>query len=344
MVVVGGSIPLVPTIFLKFFKLRQIGMPIITLPDGSLKKFNHPVTVTEVAVSIGVGLAKAALAGIVNGKLVDTSFLIEEEDAKVVIVTDKSKEALEVIRHSTAHLLAQAVKLLFPSAQVTIGPVIENGFYYDFSFERPFTPEDLTKIEAKMHELAKQDLHVTRRVMERDEAIAFFKKIGEKYKAEIIESIPAGETLTVYQQGDFIDLCRGPHVPSTGKLKVFKLTKVAGAYWRGDSKNEMLQRIYGTAWAKKEDQDAYLTMLEEAEKRDHRRIGTQLDLFHMQEEAPGMVFWHPKGWTLYQQIVQYIRKVIGKDGYQEVNTPQLVDRSLWEKSGHWEMFGANMFT
>jgi threonyl-tRNA synthetase len=318
-------------------------MPNIRLPDGAIKSFPGPVAVAEVAQSIGPGLAKAALAGRVDGKLVDTSFRLER-DADVAIVTDKDKDGLEILRHSTAHLLAYAVKELFPDAQVTIGPVIENGFYYDFSFKRPFTPEDLAAIEKKMAELAKRDIRVAREVWERDKAVAFFKSIGEHYKAEIIASIPAGEEIGLYREGDFVDLCRGPHVPSTGKLKVFKLMKVAGAYWRGDSKNEMLQRIYGTAWAKKEDQDAYLHMLEEAEKRDHRRLATQLDLFHTQEEAPGMVFWHPKGWALWQQVEQYMRKVYRDNGYHEVRAPQIIDRSLWEKSGHWENYKENMFT
>jgi threonyl-tRNA synthetase len=318
-------------------------MPNIRLPDGAVKSFPGPVTVAEVAQSIGPGLAKAALAGRVDGRLVDTSFKLDR-DAQVAIVTDKDKDALELLRHSTAHLLAYAVKELFPDAQVTIGPVIENGFYYDFSFRRPFTPEDLAAIESKMAELAKRDLPVVREVWERDEAVAFFRSIGEHYKAEIIASIPAGEEIGLYREGDFVDLCRGPHVPSTGKLKVFKLMKVAGAYWRGDSKNEMLQRIYGTAWARKEDQDAYLHMLEEAEKRDHRRLATQLDLFHTQEEAPGMVFWHPKGWALWQQVEQYMRKVYRDNGYHEVRAPQIIDRSLWEKSGHWENYKENMFT
>jgi threonyl-tRNA synthetase len=315
----------------------------IKLPDGAVKDFPGPVTVAEVAQSIGAGLAKAALAARVNGRLVDTSFRIEA-DAELAIVTEKNPEGVEILRHSTAHLLAHAVKSLFPDAQVTIGPVIENGFYYDFAYKRPFTPEDLAAIEKRMAELAKRDLPVTREVWERDQAVAFFKSIGEHYKAEIIASIPAGEPIGLYREGDFIDLCRGPHVPSTGKLKVFKLMKVAGAYWRGDSKNEMLQRIYGTAWAKKEEQDAYLHMLEEAEKRDHRRLGTQLDLFHTQEEAPGMVFWHPKGWALWQQVEQYMRKVYRDNGYHEVRAPQIIDRSLWEKSGHWENYKENMFT
>ena len=318
-------------------------MPNITLPDGSVRSFEQPVTIAQVAASIGAGLARAALAGRVEGRLVDTSFLLENDTA-LAIVTDKDADGLEVIRHSTAHLLAYAVKELFPDAQVTIGPVIENGFYYDFSYKRPFTPEDLQKIEVRMTELAKRDLPVERSVLPRDEAVAFFKSIGEHYKAEIIASIPQDQDVSLYREGDFVDLCRGPHVPSTGKLKVFKLMKVAGAYWRGDSKNEMLQRIYGTAWAKKEDQEAYLHMLEEAEKRDHRRLGKQLDLFHLQEEAPGMVFWHPNGWTLWQQIEQYMRRVLTEAGYQEVKTPLVMDRQLWERSGHWDNYRDNMFT
>mgnify|MGYP000331871376 FL=1 len=318
-------------------------MPNITLPDGSVRSFEQPVTIAQVAASIGAGLARAALAGKVEGRLVDTSFLLENDTA-LAIVTDKDADGLEVIRHSTAHLLAYAVKELFPDAQVTIGPVIENGFYYDFSYKRPFTPEDLQKIEVRMAELAKRDLPVERSVLPRDEAVAFFKSIGEHYKAEIIASIPQDQDVSLYREGDFVDLCRGPHVPSTGKLKVFKLMKVAGAYWRGDSKNEMLQRIYGTAWAKKEDQEAYLHMLEEAEKRDHRRLGKQLDLFHLQEEAPGMVFWHPNGWTLWQQIEQYMRRVLTEAGYQEVKTPLVMDRQLWERSGHWDNYRDNMFT
>ena len=318
-------------------------MPNITLPDGSVRSFEQPVTIAQVAASIGAGLARAALAGRVEGRLVDTSFLLENDTA-LAIVTDKDADGLEVIRHSTAHLLAYAVKELFPDAQVTIGPVIENGFYYDFSYKRPFTPEDLQKIEVRMTELAKRDLPVERSVLPRDEAVAFFKSIGEHYKAEIIASIPQDQDVSLYREGDFVDLCRGPHVPSTGKLKVFKLMKVAGAYWRGDSKNEMLQRIYGTAWAKKEDQEAYLNMLEEAEKRDHRRLGKQLDLFHLQEEAPGMVFWHPNGWTLWQQIEQYMRRVLTEAGYQEVKTPLVMDRQLWERSGHWDNYRDNMFT
>jgi len=316
---------------------------VITLPDNSQKSFEHPVTVADAAAAIGPGLAKAAVAGKVDGRTVDTSFLIER-DARLAIVTDKDAEGVEIIRHSTAHLLAYAVKELFPDAQVTIGPVIDNGFYYDFSYKRPFTPEDLAKIEQRMHELAKKDFPVVREVWQRDKAVEFFKGIGEHYKAEIIASIPAGEDVSLYREGDFVDLCRGPHVPSTGKLKVFKLMKVAGAYWRGDSRNEMLQRIYGTAWAKKEEQDAYLHMLEEAEKRDHRRLGRQLDLFHLQEEAPGMVFWHANGWVVWQEIEQYMRQVIRDHGYQEVKTPQLMERSLWERSGHWQMYAENMFT
>jgi len=315
----------------------------VRLPDGSSRQFESPVTVAQVAASIGAGLAKAALAGKVDGKVVDTSYLIEQ-DADLAIVTDKDADGLEVIRHSTAHLLAYAVKELFPDAQVTIGPVIDNGFYYDFSYKRPFTPEDLEAIEKKMAELAKKDEPVTRKVLPRDEAVAYFKSIGEAYKAEIIESIPADQDVSLYTEGKFTDLCRGPHVPSTGKLKVFKLMKLAGAYWRGDSNNEMLQRIYGTAWAKKEEQEAYLHMLEEADKRDHRKLGRALDLFHFQEEAPGLIFWHPKGWTVWQQVEQYMRAVYRDNGYQEVKAPQILDRSLWEKSGHWENYKDNMFT
>ena len=318
-------------------------MPEITLPDGSVRHFDQPVTVLEVAQSIGEGLARAALGGKVDGALVDVSHRIEA-DAALGIVTASDADGLELIRHSTAHLLAYAVKSLFPEAQVTIGPVIENGFYYDFSYERPFTPEDLQKIEKRMKELAKRDIPVSREVWPRDQAVEFFKSIGEHYKAEIIASIPQGEDVSLYREGDFIDLCRGPHVPSTGKLKVFKLMKVAGAYWRGDSKNEMLQRIYGTAWATKDEQAAYLHMLEEAEKRDHRRLGKQLDLFHLQDEAPGMVFWHPQGWTLWQQVEQYMRNVLNEAGYQEVKTPLMMDRALWERSGHWENYRENMFT
>lgn len=315
----------------------------VTLPDGSVREFDAPVTVAAVAQSIGAGLAKAALAGKVNGKLVDLSHTIDA-DSTLAIITAKDPEALELIRHSTSHLMAQAVKELYPQAEVTIGPAIENGFYYDFKFERPFTPEDLEKIEERMHELVKKDIPIERYTLPRDEAIAYFKSLGEHYKAEIIADIPEGEVLSLYRQGDFTDLCRGPHVPSTGKLKVFKLMKVAGAYWRGDSKNEMLQRIYGTAWANKEDQAAYLKMLEEAEKRDHRRLGKELDLFHLQDEAPGMIFWHAKGWTLWQVVEQYMRSIYRKNGYQEVKAPQLLDRSLWERSGHWAKYRSNMFT
>jgi threonyl-tRNA synthetase len=316
-------------------------MPIITLPDGSQRPFEHPVTVQHVVASIGAGLAKAALAGKVNGQMVDLSYMIEH-DAALSIITDKNPEGLDVIRHSTAHLLAQAVKSLFPTAQVTIGPVIEDGFYYDFAF-RPFTPEDLEAIEKKMEELAAADLAVHRSVMGRDEAVKFFRQMGQEYKAKIIEDIPAAEALSLYQQGDFIDLCRGPHVPSTGKLKAFKLTKVAGAYWRGDSKNEMLQRIYGTAWTDKKALQDYLHRIEEAEKRDHRKIAKTLDLFHLQEEAQGMVFWHPNGWVIYQAMEQYLRKRLRASGYQEIKTPQILDRSLWEKSGHWDKFREEMF-
>ncbi len=318
-------------------------MPDIRLPDGSVKVFADPVTVAEIARAIGPGLARAALAGRVNGKLVDASYRVER-DAEVSIVTDRDREGVELIRHSTAHLLAYAVKELFPVAQVTIGPVIEDGFYYDFSYKRAFTPEDLAAIEKRMAELAAKDLPVTREVWPRDKAVEFFKSIGEYYKAEIISAIPAGEEVSLYREGDFIDLCRGPHVPSTGKLKVFKLMKVAGAYWRGDSNNAMLQRIYGTAWAKKEEQDAYLRMLEESEKRDHRKLGAQLDLFHLQEESPGMVFWHPNGWAIWQQVEQYMRRVYRDNGYLEVRCPQVLDRSLWEKSGHWQNYKEHMFT
>jgi threonyl-tRNA synthetase len=318
-------------------------MPSITLPDGSVRSFEHPVSVGEVAASIGPGLAKAALAGDVDGKVVDTSYVIDR-DARVAIVTDKDAAGLDVLRHSTAHLLAYAVKDLFADAQVTIGPVIEDGFYYDFSYKRPFTPDDLAAIEARMRELAKLDEPVTRRLMPRDDAVAYFQGLGEHYKAEIIASIPSAEPISLYSEGRFTDLCRGPHVPSTGKLKVFKLTKLAGAYWRGDSKNEMLQRIYGTAWAKKEDLDAYLHRIEEAEKRDHRKLGRALDLFHLQDEAPGMVFWHPKGWSVWQEVEQYMRGVYRRSGYQEVRCPQILDRSLWEKSGHWQNYKDNMFT
>ena len=318
-------------------------MPNITLPDGSVRSFDHAVTVAEVAASIGAGLAKAALAGRVGDRLVDLSHRLET-DADLAIVTDKTPEGLEIIRHSTAHLLAHAVKELVPDAQVTIGPVIENGFYYDFSYKRPFTPDDLAAIEARMAEIAKREITVHREVWPRDKAVAFFKDIGEHYKAEIIASIPAGEDVSLYRQGDFIDLCRGPHVPSTGKLKVFKLTKLAGAYWRGDSKNEMLQRIYGTAWAKKDELDGYLHMLEEAEKRDHRKLGQQLDFFHFQDEAPGAVFWHPKGWRLFNTLIDYMRDRQEEAGYVEVNTPDVMDRALWETSGHWQNYRQNMFT
>jgi threonyl-tRNA synthetase len=315
----------------------------ISLPDGSVREFPAPPTVAEVAAAIGPGLAKAALAGRVDGTLVDTSYRIEH-DAQLAIVTDRDPDGLEVIRHSTAHLLAYAVKELFPDAQVTIGPVIDNGFYYDFSYRRPFTPDDLAAIEARMTELAKKDERITREEWRRDDAVSFFESIGERYKAEIIASIPPDQSIGLYREGTFVDLCRGPHVPSTGKLKVFKLMKLAGAYWRGDSRNEMLQRIYGTAWARKEDQDAYLHMLEEAEKRDHRKLGKQLDLFHLQDDAPGMVFWHPRGWQLWQQVEQYMRRVYEDHGYQEIRCPQVLDRTLWEKSGHWENYKDHMFT
>jgi len=318
-------------------------MPVVTLPDGSQRHFDHPVTVEEVAASIGPGLRKAALAGrLEGGKLVDTSYVLAH-DTPLAIVTDKDPAGLEIIRHSTAHLLAQAVKQLFPEAQVTIGPVIEDGFYYDFAYKRPFTPEDIAAIESRMRELARADEKVTRRVMPRDEAVRYFEGLGEHYKAQIIAAIPAGEEISLYGQGDWVDLCRGPHVPSTGKLKAFKLTKVAGAYWRGDSRNEMLQRIYGTAWPDQKQLDEYLRRLEEAEKRDHRRIGRELDLFHMQEEAPGAVFWHPKGWTVFQTLIGYMRERQRAAGYIEVNTPELMDASLWRQSGHLEKFGENMF-
>jgi threonyl-tRNA synthetase len=317
-------------------------MPVVTLPDGSQRRFERPVTVDKLAADIGPGLRKAALAGKVDGRLVDTSYLIKE-DATVAIVTDKDPEGLEVIRHSTAHLLAQAVKHLFPDAQVTIGPVIEDGFYYDFAYKRPFTTEDLAAIEAKMTELAQADQKVTRRVMPRDEAVKHFKALGEQYKAEIIASIPRDEDISLYGQGDWEDLCRGPHVPTTAKLKAFKLTKVAGAYWRGDSRNEMLQRIYGTAWPDKKQLDEYLQRLEEAEKRDHRRIGKDLDLFHLQEEAPGAVFWHPRGWQVFQSLISYMRERQRAAGYQEVNSPELMDAGLWRDSGHMEKYGENMF-
>ncbi len=315
----------------------------VTLPDGSKREFDAQVTVGDVAASIGAGLARAALAGKVNGKLVDLSTPITE-NSTVAIITDKDPEGLEIIRHSTSHLMAQAVKELFPDAQVTIGPVIENGFYYDFSMPHSLTLEDLPKIEKKMDEIVKRDLKIEREEMDRDEAVKFFKSIGENYKAEIIESIPSGETISLYRQGDYVDLCRGPHVPNTGRLKVHKLMKIAGAYWRGDSKNEMLQRIYGTAFAKKDELAQYLHMLEEAEKRDHRRLGKELDLFHFQEEAPGLVFWHARGWALWQQVEQYMRKVYQDNGYMEVKAPQLLDRTLWEKSGHWSKYKENMFT
>jgi threonyl-tRNA synthetase len=321
----------------------EITMLNVRLPDGSVRQFDGPVTVGQVAANIGTGLAKAALAGKVDGKVVDTSHLIEQ-DAELAIITDKDAEGLDVIRHSTAHLLAYAVKELFPDAQVTIGPVIENGFYYDFAYKRPFTPEDLQAIEKKMAELAKKDEPVSRKVLPRDEAVAYFKSIGEAYKAELIAAIPAGEDVSLYTEGKFTDLCRGPHVPSTGKLKVFKLMKLAGAYWRGDSRNEMLQRVYGTAWARKEDQEQYLHMLEEAEKRDHRKLGKQLDLFHFQEEAPGLIFWHPKGWTVWQQVEQYMREKYRSNGYNEVKAPQILDVTLWQKTGHWDNYRENMFT
>lgn len=318
-------------------------MASVTLPDGSKREYEGPVTVAQVAASIGAGLAKAALAGRVDGKLVDLSHVIDG-DAAVAIITARDPEGLEIIRHSTAHLMAQAVKELFPEAQVTIGPAIENGFYYDFSYTRAFTPEDLKAIEARMDELVKKNIPIVREEMPREEAIDFFNALGEHYKAEIISSIPAGEVISLYRQGDFVDLCRGPHVPSTGCLKVHHLMKVAGAYWRGDSKNEMLQRIYGTAWATKDEQKAYLEMLAEAEKRDHRRLGRELDLFHLQDEAPGMVFWHAKGWALWQVIEQFMRRVYQDNGYEEVKAPQLLDRSLWERSGHWAKYRDNMFT
>ena len=318
-------------------------MPVVRLPDGSERKFDQPVTVMEVASSIGPGLARAAIAGKINGKLADTSDLIKD-DSDLSIVTEKDAEGLEIIRHSSAHLLAHAVKELFPGVQVTIGPVIENGFYYDFSYKRPFTLDDLQAIEIRMSEISKNSLKVERKILERSEAIKFFKGQNEHYKAQIIEAIPGDEEVSLYSQGSFTDLCRGPHVPVTSKLKVFKLMKVAGAYWRGDSNNEMLQRIYGTAWTKKEDQDAYLLRLEEAEKRDHRKLGKQLDLFHIQEEAPGMVFWHPKGWSVWQQVEQYMREILKENFYQEIRTPQVLDKSLWERSGHWENFRENMFT
>jgi len=317
-------------------------MPEITLPDGSRRHYDHPVTIEQIAADIGPGLAKAALAGKVDGRLVDTSYTVDQ-DARVSIVTDKDPEGLEIIRHSTAHLLAQAVKELFPGAQVTIGPVIEDGFYYDFAYERPFTPEDLKAIERRMQELAKADIKIERQVMPREQAIEFFKNMGERYKAQIIEDIPQGQEISLYRQGEFIDLCRGPHVPGTGRLKAFKLTKLAGAYWRGDSRNEMLQRIYGTAWSNKKQLKQYLHRLEEAEKRDHRRLGRQMDLFHFQEEAPGMVFWHERGWILYRLVEDYMRGVLEQAGYHEVHTPEILDRSLWEKSGHWDKFHDMIF-
>ncbi|MBR6026669.1 MAG: threonine--tRNA ligase [Neisseriaceae bacterium] len=318
-------------------------MPQITLPDGSIRQFEQAVTVFEVAQSIGTGLARAALAGRVDGKLVDTTYLIEN-NANLAIITDKDADGVEIIRHSTAHLMAYAVQQLFPDAQVTIGPAIEDGFYYDFAYKRPFTPDDLAAIEKKMTELAKADIPIERFELSRNDAVKFFLDLGEKYKAEIIQSIPENEVLSLYREGEFTDLCRGPHVPSTGKLKAFKLMKVAGAYWRGDSNNEMLQRIYGTAWANKDDLKAYLYRLEEAEKRDHRKLGKQLDLFHLQDEAPGMVFWHPDGWTLWQIIEQHMRRELNAAGYKEVKTPTIMDRTLWEKSGHWENYQENMFT
>ena len=328
---------------MSFFIFNHEVMPNVTLPDGSVKSYDQSLTVAEVASSIGSGLAKAAIAGEIDGQLVDTSFMIEN-DSNLAIITNKDDKALEVIRHSTAHLLAQATQQLYPKAQVTIGPVIDNGFYYDFAYKDGFSEQDLAKIEKKMNAIVKQNLPIERMEMSRDDAVEFFKSMGEHYKAEIIESIPTDETLSLYKQGDFVDLCRGPHVPSTSKLKAFKLMKLAGAYWRGDSNNEMLQRVYGTAWENKEDLAAHLHRLEEAEKRDHRKIGKTQNLFHTQEEAPGMVFWHPKGWTLYQIIVQYMSQVFKDNGYQEVHTPEIMDRSMWEKSGHWDKFGDAMFT
>jgi threonyl-tRNA synthetase len=350
MVGVVGSSPIAPTNKKEagtkvpaFSFLKVFDMPVIRLPDGAERVYEAPVTVAEVAASIGAGLARAALAGKVDGNLVDTSYRIDH-DIHLSIITDKDADGLDLIRHSTAHLLAFAVKELFPDAQVTIGPVIDDGFYYDFSYKRPFTPEDLAAIEKRMAEIAKKDLPVTREEWDRDQAVDFFKSIGEHYKAEIIASIPAGQTISLYREGDFIDLCRGPHVPSTGKLKVFKLMKLAGAYWRGNSKNEMLQRIYGTAWAHKEDLAAYLHRLEEAEKRDHRKLGQQLDLFHFQDNAPGAVFWHAKGWSLFQDLINYMRRRQNEAGYEEVNTPDVMDRSLWELSGHWMNYRDHMFT
>lgn len=318
-------------------------MTVVRLPDGSERVFDHPITVIDVASAIGPGLARAAIAGKINGKLVDVYSQIDS-DSELAIITEKDTEGLEIIRHSCAHLLAHAVKELFPGAQVTIGPVIDDGFYYDFSYKRPFTPEDLVALEKRMLEISKRDLKIERKVWERTEAINFFKQQGEHYKAQIIESIPGDEDLSLYSQGNFTDLCRGPHVPVTSKIRVFKLMKVAGAYWRGDSNNEMLQRIYGTAWTNKDDQKDYLHRLEEAEKRDHRKLGKQLDLFHTQDEAPGMVFWHPKGWILWQQIEQYMRNILSQNGYQEIRTPQILDKDLWVRSGHWENFRENMFT
>ena len=328
---------------MSFFIFNHEVMPNVTLPDGSVKSYDQSLTVADVASSIGSGLAKAAIAGEIDGQLVDTSFMIEN-DSDLSIITNKDDKALEVIRHSTAHLLAQATQQLYPKAQVTIGPVIDNGFYYDFAYKDGFSEQDLAKIEKKMNAIVKQNLPIERMEMSRDDAVEFFKSMGEHYKAEIIESIPTDETLSLYKQGDFVDLCRGPHVPSTSKLKAFKLMKLAGAYWRGDSNNEMLQRVYGTAWENKDDLAAHLHRLEEAEKRDHRKIGKTQNLFHTQEEAPGMVFWHPKGWTLYQIIVQYMSQVFKDNGYQEVHTPEIMDRSMWEKSGHWDKFGDAMFT
>ena len=318
-------------------------MVTIRLPDGSRKTYQEPPSLAEVAASIGPGLARAAIAGKIDGQLVDLSRKVET-DADVALVTEKDPEALDITRHSTAHLLAHAVKELFPDAQVTIGPVVDDGFYYDFAYKRPFSPEDLSAIEKRMGEIASRNLPVVREVWDRSDAVRFFKDQGEHYKAQIIESIPGEETITLYRQGEFVDLCRGPHVPATGKLRVFKLMKLAGAYWRGDSRNEMLQRIYGTAWLKKDDLDAYLHRLEEAEKRDHRRLGRQLDLFHLQDDAPGMVFWHPKGWVIWQQIEQYVRRRLARSGYQEVRTPMVLDRTLWERSGHWENYRDHMFT
>nr|WP_164502815.1 threonine--tRNA ligase [Nitrosomonas oligotropha] len=323
--------------------MEGISVTVVRLPDGSERIFDQPVTILDVASSIGPGLARAAIAGKVNGKLVDVYSQIKD-DSELAIITEKDAEGLEIIRHSCAHLLAHAVKELFPDAQVTIGPVIADGFYYDFSYKRPFTPEDLLAIEKRMLEISKRDLKIERKVLERTDAVNFFKDQGEHYKAQIIESIPGNEDLSLYSQGNFTDLCRGPHVPATSKIKVFKLMKVAGAYWRGDSNNEMLQRIYGTAWTNKDDQKDYLHRLEEAEKRDHRKIGKQLDLFHTQDEAPGMVFWHPKGWLLWQQIEQYMRNILKQNGYQEIRTPQILDKDLWVRSGHWENFRENMFT